>query len=209
MATTRYRSSFAKMGEEAKERLIQELKKLGQDAIDYAYKTGFMSKLNPPKKDGTQSIVWKHITGNLHDSIGSAVYVDGVLREDTICYVGGGNGSTFGKRTTDGIDSRDGRTVLLEYLRKIHPQRGKNNVVLVCVAAMYYTKFLEKGSYAWNTESGGGKWKIRVISGATDYIKSNKERYLSNVYKSLGIKFPSSKIIKGDIQPLKDSGFYG
>lgn len=207
---TRYRSSFTQMGVEAKERLILALKQLGQDAIDYAYKSGLMSKLNPKKKDGTQSIVWKHETGNLHDSIGSAVYVDGVLREDTICYVGGGNGSTFGKITTDSIDGRSGRQVLLEYLRRIHPQKGKNNVVLVCVAAMYYTKFLESGAYAWNTESGGGsKWKIRVISGATDFIKANQEKYTSSVYKSLGIKFPSSRVIRGDIQPLKDAGYYG
>lgn len=216
MASTGYRSSFAKMGKEAKERLVQELKKLGQDAIDYAYKSGFMSKLNPRRKGDLQSVVWKHETGNLHDSIGSAVYVDGILREDTICYVGGGNGSSFGKTTSDGIDSRSGRTVLLEYLKKIHPQKGKNNVVLVCVAAMYYTKFLESGTYANYRDAEGrlvqrasSKWKIRVISGATDYIKANKEKYLSNVYKSLGIKFPSQKIIKGDIQPLKDAGFYG
>lgn len=202
---TRYRSSFAQMGVEAKEKLILALKQLGQDAIDYAYQSGFMSKVNPPKKDGTQSIVWKHETGNLHDSIGSAVYVDGVLREDTICYVGGGQGSSFGKSTTDSIDGRSGRQVLLEYLRRIHPQKGKNNVALVCVAAMYYTKFLEAGTYA----DGSSKWKIRVISGATDFIKKNQDRYTSTVYKNLGIKFPSSKVIRGDIQPLKDYGYYG
>lgn len=216
MDIKRYRSQFSKMGEQAKEELIMALKNLGQDAIDYAYKNGFMSKLNPRKKDDTQSIVWKHETGNLHDSIGSAVYVNGELREDTICYVGGGQGATFGKTTTDSIDSRSGRTVLLEYLRKIHPNKGKNTVTLVCVAAMYYTKFLESGTYANYTDKDGNKvkrasskWKIRVISGATDYIKQNQDRYTSRVYKKLGIRFPNSKVIRGDVQPLKDYGYYG
>lgn len=197
------------MGVQAKENLILEMKQLGQDAIDYAYQTGFASKLNPPKTDGTQSIVWQHKTGNLHDSFGSAVYVDGELRRDTICYVGGGVNHSFGGKTTDTYDGRSGRTVLKEYLNKIHPGRGKDSVVLVCVAAMYYVKFLEKGSYAWRTPSGGGsQWRIRVISAAADYVKKNKEAYASRVYTKMRIKFPKSKVVKGDIQPLIDSGYY-
>ena len=210
MANQRYRTSFAAMGREARENLVLALKDLGQDAINHAYKTGFMSKLNPPKKNGEQSVVWKHETGNLHDSIGSAVYVNGELREDTICYVGGAANYSFGKKSSDGIDSRDGRTVLLDYLRSIHPQRGKEEITLVCVAAMYYTKFLESGAYAWNVEGGGSKskWKIRVISGALDYVKANKEEYTSRVYKNLGIKFPKTKVVRGDIRPLKLTSYY-
>ena len=40
----RYRSSFAKMGIEARKLLVERLAQLGQDAIDFAFKQGFRSK---------------------------------------------------------------------------------------------------------------------------------------------------------------------
>ena len=37
----RYRSSFAKMGVEARQLLVERLAQLGKDAIDFAFKQGF------------------------------------------------------------------------------------------------------------------------------------------------------------------------
>ena len=52
---------------------VQKLAKLGYDAIMYAYnRKGF-----------------EHKTRNLHDSYGSAVYVNGNLIESSIRYIGG------------------------------------------------------------------------------------------------------------------------
>lgn len=205
----RYRSSFAKMGIEARQLLVDRLAQLGKDAIDFAFKQGFRSKprnygniayhkwLVSKGKDPNSS--WDDITGNLRDSFGSAVYVNGELQRNTIRFA---NDNPTGERTRDAIDPRPGREVLLDYFNKIHPNRGKNDVTLVCVAAMYYTKFLEAGTHR-------GHYKIRVISSASDYVRRNWERVVSGIYQQLRIKKPSTKVIKGAIQPLKDSGYYG
>lgn len=204
----RYRSSFAKMGVEARRILVSQLAQLGKDAIDYAFKQGFRSKprrINNEKyrqwlisKGKDPNSAWDDISGNLRDSFGSAVYVNGELQRDTIRFA---NDNPIGGRTRDAIDPRPGREVLLDYFNKIHPNRGKNDVTLVCVAAMYYTKFLEAGTHR-------GAYKIRVVSAATDYIKRNWEQAVSGIYKQLRIKKPSSRVVRGDIQPLKDSGYY-
>ncbi len=205
----RYRSSFAKMGVEARQLLVERLAQLGQDAIDFAFKQGFRSK---PRNYGNiayhnwlvskgkgPNSAWDDITGNLRDSFGSAVYVNGELQRNSIRFA---NDNPTGERTRDAIDPRPGREVLLDYFNKIHPNRGKNDVTLVCVAAMYYTKFLEAGTHR-------GHYKIRVVSSASDYVRRNWERAVSGIYQQLRIKKPSTKVIKGDIQPLKDSGYYG
>ena len=205
----RYRSSFAKMGVEAQKLLVDKLAQLGKDAIDFAFKQGFRSKPRRiedekyrkwlVKQGKDPNSAWDDITGNLRDSFGSAVYVNGELQRNTIKFA---NDNPIGGRTHDAIDPRPGREVLLDYFNKIHPNRGKNDVTLVCVAAMYYTKFLEAGTHR-------GHYKIRVISSASDYVRRNWERAVSGIYQQLRIRKPSTKVIKGDIQPLKDSGYYG
>ena len=205
----RYRSSFAKMGAEARQLLVEKLAQLGQEAINFALKQGlkkYSRRITDEryrkwleKKGKDPNSAWDDITGNLRDSFGSAVYVNGELQRNTIKFA---NENPNGERTRDAIDPRPGREVLLDYFDKIHPNRGKNDVTLICVAAMYYTKFLESGTPR-------GHYKIRVISSAADYVRRNWERAVSGIYQQLRIKKPSTKVIKGDIQPLKDSGYYG
>lgn len=209
MATIRYRSSFAKMGVEAREELVRRVAQLGKDAIDYAFEQGFRKYsrritderyrrwLERKGKSTTSS--WDDISGNLRDSFGSAVYVNGELRTDTIKFA---NENPIGGRTRDAIDPRSGREALMDYFRSIHPGRGKNDIVLICVSAMYYTKFLEAGTH-------GGHYKIKVVSTAAEYVRKHWEAVVSGIYKSLRIKKPATKVIKGDIRPLKDSGYYG
>lgn len=200
----RYRSSFAKVGEDAKRILVDKVAQLGQDAIKYAFEKGFRSRSRNysskayhnwlVKKGKDPNRAWDDITGNLRDSFGSAVYINGELQPHTIRYA---NETPIGRDTTNGVDGRSGREALNDYLRSIHPNQGKNEITLVCVAAMYYTRFLERGTHA-------GHYKIRVVSAATDYIKRNWERAVDGVYKELKIKKPASRVIRGNIQPLRD-----
>ena len=204
----RYRSSFAKMGVDAQKLLVDKLAQLGKDAIEFAFKQGFRSKPRRiedekyrkwlVKQGKNPNSAWDDITGNLRDSFGSAVYVNGELQRNTIKFA---NDNPIGERTSDAIDPRPGREVLLDYFNKIHPNRGKNDVTLICVAAMYYANLLEKG---WH----GGGYKIKVISSAADYVRRNWQKAVDGIYSSLKIKKPASRVIRGDIQPLKDSGFY-
>lgn len=206
---TRYRSSFAKMGKDAQEELVKRLTQLGEDAIKYALEKGYRSATRNYaslryrdwliSKGKSHLKAWDDISGNLRAGIGSAVYVDGNLRTDTIRYADEG---ARGQHTRDGIEPRSGRQVLEDYFKSIHPKKGKNEAVLVCASAMYYTRFLEAGTHA-------GRHKIKVISPAATYIKKNWEQYTDGIYATLGIKKPASKVIKGDIRTLKDYGYYG
>lgn len=189
------RSSFAKMGVAAKELLVQELANLGEQAIQYAFRWGFTTAPRVKDKEGRYvgDGKWHNVMGNLHDSFGSAVYVDGQLRRDTVRFVDSELWSKGKERS--GKDHLQGRSRLWEYLESIHPKRGKNEPVLVCVAAMYYTKFLEKGTHR-------GRYKIQVISGARDYVNRHWHEIVPKVYAKLGLKKPMAKVVRGDIRPL-------
>lgn len=205
----RYRSSFAKMGVEARKELIRRVAQLGKDAIDYAFEQGFKRYSRRitneryrkwlEKKGKDPNSAWDDITGNLRDSFGSAVYVNGELQRNTMKFA---NDNPKGGHTRDAIDPRSGREALMDYFNSIHPGRGKNEIVLICVSAMYYTKFLEAGTH-------GGHYKIKVISSASEYVRRHWESVVNGIYQSLKIKKPSTKVVKGDIRPLKDYGYYG
>lgn len=204
------RQSFAAMGKEAKRRLIEAVADLGEEAIKFAFNQGYKGSLSARRQFIGYDIVtrkpvwawmeprpdkgngWYSRRGNLHDSFGSAVYVDGVLQSGTIRYV---DEETWAKSSDPRFGF--GRRALNEYFNRIHPKNKKNEVMLVVVAAMPYTKFLEKGSHA-------GGYRIRVISGARAYIDKNWHKVEDKVYKHLGLKKPASRVIKGDMMLLKD-----
>ena len=151
---------------------VQKLSKLGYDAIMYAYShKGF-----------------QHKTRNLHDSYGSAVYVNGNLVESSIRYVGG----ELSKKD-DPLTKKSGRETLNDFFKRSHYGRSKGEIVLVCVAAMYYTKFLENGTH-------NGHYKIQVISAARDYVEQNWNKYLDT--KQRAIVFKGIKPISNEQQGL-------
>lgn len=145
--------------------LVNDLATLGYKAIMYAYKEGAAGEsYKEPVRDGK----WRHRTRNLHDSFGSAVFVNGRLVEDSIRYVGGEL-----SRKKDRITAQTGRESLLEYFHSNPPEARFKPITLICTAAMYYTKYLEEGTH-------NGHYKIQVISGARDYIERNWERFITN-----------------------------
>lgn len=139
---------------------IEAMAKLGYDALMYAYK----------RRD------FNHQTRNLHDSYGSAVYYNGQLIPSSIRYIGGEL-----SRKADPKTKMTGRQTLDDFFKRSHYGRAKGEMVLVCVAAMYYTKFLEEGSH-------GGGYKIQVISAARDYVDQNYSKYLSTKQRSIVFK---------------------
>lgn len=166
---------------------IYELSLLGRDAIEYAYESGHSDAPKPkeydengvlrPVRDGK----WRHKTHNLHDSFGSAVFENGKVVEDTICFLGPEE-----SKANDKLLGMSGRDVLLDYFHTASYGKAKNSIVLVCVAAMYYTKYLEEGTHK-------GKYVIRVISYATDFIQRHWHRYVSEKSKHIvlkGLKLP-------------------
>ena len=89
---------------------------------------------------------WENRTYNLHDSYGSAVYVNGDLREDTIHYaVERGRSNKDSTRKTH--YGRNGREALDIYFKKNHFGKKSGEIVVVVVAAMWYAEALEKKGY--------------------------------------------------------------
>lgn len=156
--------------------LVNALAKLGGEAALYAYR----------KKSFTNR------TFNLHDSYGSAVYVNGVLQEETIRYAGGQmshrpgflkqTGKTPKKRSKLGQRSyrygKNGRDVLHVFFRGNQWYKGhtfgKSGIVLVVVAAMWYAGMLAKKGY-------------RVAGAANEYLNSHLNKVVSDVCKQHGV----------------------
>ncbi len=193
------------MGASVKERMVNyivdNLTLDGEKAIQTAYnRRGF-----------------KNRTYNLHDSYGSAVFVDGVLRRRTIRYAGA--------RLADMLDEREigdysgersfpnkvqipmringdnrylhgdtltakGRDELYRFLIDYEASiKGTKGIQLVIVAAMFYASILEKGG-------GRLRRKYRVISGAGSVMRQLKQKYGGEVYR-LNIQRHGSKPYSG------------
>lgn len=155
--------------------IVQKLAKLGYDAIMYAYNKGLKST---PRSSTSKKpdLAWSHVTRNLHDSFGSAVYVNGHLIETSIRYIGG----ELSKKD-DPLTKESGRDTLNDFFRRSHYGKAKGEIVLVCVAAMYYAKYLEEGRHR-------GGYKIQVISAARDYVDQNFNKYLDTKQRTIVFK---------------------
>ena len=135
--------------------MVQKAAKIGEEACKYAYEhKGYY--LNP--QSGYIP------TYNIGDSIGSAVYVDGVLREDTIRYAVNppvAKDLYLDKGWGGSMSYISGRQALERYWKNNQtlPRSRKNVIEIVCVAATFYSGILEHS-------------KIQVISAAADYLAS-------------------------------------
>lgn len=160
-------------------RIINELAADGEKAIQLAFSTrGFVNR-----------------TYNLHDSYGSAVFVNGSLYPETIRYVGSQMASEkHGKEMGDykggrtwpdkyGNRTYTGDTIYAEGRKEVYrffldyQSKGssKSGVELVIVAAMFYASILEGGR-------GTLRRKYQVISGATNLMGSLASKYGADLY---------------------------
>lgn len=176
--------------------MVRVLKKLGVDAMKHAYKVGHT---DAPRSKGEQHVMyrkqkgvrvqdnrWRHKLGNLHDSFGSAVYVNGVLVQSSVKYLGG----TISKKV-DARTGKNGRQTVKDYLHRIHFGAKKQEIVLVVVAAMFYTRWLEK------EDTGTGKFL--VISPAKDYINQHYHSVVAPIYRKYGIERAlRTRVVQGE-----------
>lgn len=155
---TPVRDAIGKEYTAAMGRYVAKLAVLGYQALQYAYNEGHAEGDKPKKKDENGKVIadgkWRHRSRNLHDSFASAVYVKGVLQEDTIRFVG-----------PELSDDYFGREEARRYFREPEVDVS-GDVCLLCIAAVYYAQLLEEGRHR-------GGYKIKVISGASDYINAH------------------------------------
>lgn len=174
--------------------MVRALKPLGHAALVHAYKEGHTDAPRirlkgirvPTLKAGSSSDgKWRHRTGNLHDSFASAVFVGGVLVQSSVQYLGG----TISKKR-DRETNKSGRQTVRDYLQRISFGKKNDEIILVVVAAMWYTYWLERGVL---TD------KFVVISPAREFIQKNWQRYVEPIYRKYGIKEkPKARVIKGE-----------
>lgn len=183
--------------------MVRALKNLGKKALHHAYLTGHT---DAPRSEGNKTVKyrksggsiahdnkWRHKLGNLHDSFGSAVYVNGVIVQSSVQYLGG----TISKKR-DARTGKNGRQTVKDYLHRISFGAKNEEIVLVVVAAMFYTRWLE------SELTGTGKFL--VISPAKRYINENIASYIEPIYRKYGIRQkPRTRVIEGErIKGLSD-----
>lgn len=115
---------------------------------------------------------YTHRTYNLHDSYGSAVYLNGKLVDDSI--------RTLEPKATEVKKYKGnklkGSEEIMKYFRSYEP---KSEIELLVVAAMPYGVVLEKGE-----EGGGGlKRKYKVISGINTEVTALAAKLNAKVNK--------------------------
>jgi hypothetical protein len=112
-------------------------------------------------------------TGNLADSIGAAVYRNGVLLEDTIAYREPRASSPAAWYPKKG-DYRSGHEEMIKYFRNYKPRT--KGLTIVLVAAMPYAEVLEQ-----RPSKSGLQRKYKVITGAYSSLRQLKGEYEQDV----------------------------
>lgn len=112
---------------------------------------------------------YTHRTYNLHDSYGSAVYLNGKLVEKSVMLLG----SKATKAKSYKGSKLNGSEEIMKYFRSYKP---KSAIELVVAAAMPYGVVLEKGG-------GGLRHKYKVISGINTEVGNLAARLNAKVNK--------------------------
>lgn len=189
--------------------MIEALKKLGHQAMLYAYKMGNRGEAfdeNTPsgasttmykrrwkvkgkqRSQKTQAGRWQHRSYNLHDSFASAVYVNGKLA--SIEYLGSPRSNKHDKKT-----KKTGRQTVDDYLQSLRFGSTNNEIVLVVIAAMFYAGILENGGKS----NMGPQDKFIVVSPAKEYIESRYAIAIEPVLRKYGItQRPRTRVIEGE-----------
>lgn len=117
-------------------------------------------------------------TFNLHDSYGSAVYVDGNLVPDSIKYVNRARSKRADRHGHSITGAKTGREALNRFFNQAWVVRNKDRVTLVVAAAMWYGDIVESKGYVVLDEK---------------FVKSETSRRLATVLPSIISKYPELK----------------
>lgn len=149
-------ASYIKIGGEIKNRIqgriAEILSKIGYQVALEAYKKARFSG-------------WQHDTYNLHDSYGSAVYINGVFVEGSMKYVNRAR-SRKNKNRTFRVGRAlmgTGREALEHFFRHAWVVRKSDTITVIVAAAMWYGEYLEdKGFEVLDSEFVKKEIKNRV-----------------------------------------------
>ena len=117
-------------------------------------------------------------TFNLHDSYGSAVFVDGNLVPDSIKYVNRSRSKRADKHGHSVTGAKTGREALKRFFDQAWIVRNKDRITLVVAAAMWYGELVETKGFVVLDEA---------------FVKSEVSRRLDSVMPSILAKYPELK----------------
>lgn len=120
-------------------------------------------------------------TYNLHDSYGSAVFVDGKLVPDSIKYVNRARSSRADRHGHSITGARTGREALVRFLNQAWTVRKKDHITLVVAAAMWYGEIVESKGYVVLDEQ---------------FVKREVSNKLAHKLPSIVAKYPELKGIE-------------
>lgn len=119
---------------------------------------------------------FQHRTYNLHDSYGSAVFVNGKLVRDSIKFV---NRSRSKKKDTHSHSiggAKTGREALIRFFENTHIGRSNNYITIVVAAAMWYAE---------NVESKG--FTVLNENTVKNYIAQNYQKSITPILQKYGM----------------------
>jgi hypothetical protein len=90
---------------------------------------------------------YKNRTYNLHDSYGSAVYLNGVLVEDSIRHIERAYSKKDSTHLHTPVGAERGQKALDRFLKKIVTPRKSDYITVVIAASMWYAKMVESKGY--------------------------------------------------------------
>jgi hypothetical protein len=140
--------------------LIRAFTELGRKAALDAY-----------RKSRYRGKVYKDRTYNLNTSYGSAVYVNGVLIEDSITTVNSGGYTKPDKRAPSGYETGD--QALKTFFKTAFVVRKRDTYTILVAAAMWYASMVEKKGF-----------KVIELDDAKKYIALNFDNVVGPILKS-------------------------
>lgn len=127
---------------------------------------------------------YKDRTYNLNTSYGSAVYVNGVLIEDSIVAVNSGGYTKADKRAPSGYETGD--KALKTYFKTAFVVRKRDTYTILVAAAMWYASMVEKKGF-----------KVIEIEAAKEYIAKNFDSIVGPILKRHGLESIMPTLRKG------------
>lgn len=166
-------NSIKNIKDKAKVALIEAFTELGHKAAIAAYRDA--------RYNGKS---YENRTFNLHDSYGSAVYVNGVLIEESIKFVNAGQSRKKDLKAPAGYEN--GRRALDTYFKTVFLVRKMDSYTILVAAAMWYASMLEKKGFT-----------VIPYEAAKKHIVRNFDSVVSPILKKHKLEFLMPALRKG------------
>lgn len=148
--------------------IVQALTTIGYKVALEAYRNA---------RHPTEGKAYTHSTYNLHDSYGSAVYVEGRLVEDSIRYVNRARSKGTRRHGHNIPNARTGREALMRFFKTAWIVRKRDYLTVVIAAPMWYASIVEdKGFVVLDADFVKSEMRSQLEK-SPELVRKMKEKY--------------------------------